>query len=171
MALAPLVRGLSRVIPRGIAAAIVVIAIAGAFGFTAWMLSDQVAAFSRRLPSILREVRSAVQSASPRQSLIRQVQQAVTELEQTAVPAKLANATPVTIVESVDVQRQSRGVAEQRQRAARRPTLVRLRQDSGRDGACPLQSQRWESANGRHVHTYKRESADVPFAGAQRRRW
>jgi predicted PurR-regulated permease PerM len=106
MALAPLVRGLSRIIPRGVAAAIVVITIAGAFGVTAWMLSDQVAAFSRRLPSILREVRGAVQSASPRQSLLRQVQQAVTELEQTAVPAKPTHVTPVTIVETVDVQRQ-----------------------------------------------------------------
>ena len=106
VALAPLVRGLSRIIPRWIAAAIVVLGIASAFGVTAWMLSDQVATFSRRLPSIVRDVRSAVQSASPRQSLLRQLQQAVTELEQTAgPPAKPANATPVTIVEGVDVQR------------------------------------------------------------------
>ena len=106
VALAPLVRGLSRVIPRWIAAAIVVISIASAFGFTAWVLSDEIAAFSRRLPSIVRDVRSAVQSASPRQSLLRQLQQAVTELEQTAgPPAKPGNATPVTIVEGVDVQR------------------------------------------------------------------
>jgi predicted PurR-regulated permease PerM len=106
VALAPLVRGLSRILPRWIAAAIVVIGIAGAFGFTAWMLSDEVAAFSRRLPGIVRDVRSAVQSASPRQSLIRQLQQAVTELEQTATPAKPTTATPVTVVETVDVQRQ-----------------------------------------------------------------
>ena len=84
VALAPLVRGLSRVMPRWIAAAVVVIAIAGAFGFTAWALSDEVAAFSRRLPSLVREIRTAVQSASPRQSLIRQLQQAVTELEKVA---------------------------------------------------------------------------------------
>ncbi len=106
MALAPMVRGLSRFVPRGLAAGIVVIAIAGAFGVTAWILSDEVAAFSRRLPGIVRDVRGAVQSASPRQSLLRQLQQAVTELEQTAGPAKPANATPVTIVETVDVQRQ-----------------------------------------------------------------
>jgi predicted PurR-regulated permease PerM len=106
VALAPLVRALSRVISRWIAAAVVVIAIAAAFGFTAWALSDEVAAFSRRLPGLVREVRSAVQSASPRQSLIRQLQQAVTELEQTAKPAKPTDATPVTIVETVDVQRQ-----------------------------------------------------------------
>jgi predicted PurR-regulated permease PerM len=106
MALAPLVRGLSRLIPRGIAAAIVVIAIAGAFSATAWALSDEVAVFSRRLPDIVREVRSAIQSASPRQSLLRQLQQAVSELEKTAAPAKPGDATPVTIVETVDVQQQ-----------------------------------------------------------------
>ena len=106
VALAPLVRSLSRVIPRWIAAAVVVIGIAGGFGFTAWMLSDEVAAFSRRLPGIVRDVRNAVQSASPRQSLLRQLQQAVTELEQTAGAPKPADATPVTVVETVDVQRQ-----------------------------------------------------------------
>ena len=47
-----------------------------------------------------------MQSASPRQSLIQQLQQAVTELEKTTAPAKPADATPVTIVETVDVQRQ-----------------------------------------------------------------
>jgi predicted PurR-regulated permease PerM len=106
IALAPLVRTLSRILPRWIAAAVVVIAIAGAFAFTAWALSDEVAAFSRRLPSLVREVRTAVQSASPRQSLIRQLQQALTELEQTASPVKTSDATPVTVVETVDVQRQ-----------------------------------------------------------------
>jgi predicted PurR-regulated permease PerM len=106
VALAPLVRGLARVLPRALAAAIVVIGIAGLFGFTAWALSDEVAAFSKRLPAIVREVRGAVQSASPRQSLLRQLQQAVTELEQTAGPAKPTDATPVTIVETVDVQQQ-----------------------------------------------------------------
>jgi len=106
VALAPLVGALTRLIPRWIAAAIVVVAIAGAFGFAAWMLSDEVAVFSRRLPGIVREIREAVQSASPRQGVLRQLQQAVTELEQTAgPPAKPANATPVTIVEGMDVQR------------------------------------------------------------------
>ncbi len=82
------------------------IGIAGLFGVTAWALSDEVAAFSKRLPAIVRDVRGAIQSASPRQSLLRQLQQAVTELEQTAGPAKLADATPVTIIETVDVQQQ-----------------------------------------------------------------
>ena len=107
VALAPIVRWLSRVMmPRGVAAAIVVLTLAGSFGFAGWILSDDVAAFSRRLPGIVREVRLAVQSASPRQSLLNQLQQAVSELEQTAKPTKNPEATPVTIVESVDVQQQ-----------------------------------------------------------------
>lgn len=107
IALAPLVRQLSRIVPRWLAAAIVVLGIAGAAGFTTWILSDDIAVFSRRLPSIVRDIRTAVQSASPRQGLIRQLQQAVTELEQTAAPKpKPGDATPVTIVAPVDVQQQ-----------------------------------------------------------------
>src|SRR5918993_2920828 len=74
LALAPLVKALTRVIPRWIAAAIVVISISGAFGLTVWLLSDDIANFSRRLPSIVRDIRTAVQSATPRQSLIQQLQ-------------------------------------------------------------------------------------------------
>lgn len=106
VALAPLVRVLSRVLPRWLASAIVVIGIAGAFAGTAWVLSDEIATFSRRLPAIVRDVRDLVRSASPRQSLVRQLQQAVTELEETTKPAKPTDATPVTVVETVDVQRQ-----------------------------------------------------------------
>jgi predicted PurR-regulated permease PerM len=106
IALAPMVRVMSRVIPRWISSAIVVLAIAGSIGTVAWVLSDEIAAFSRRLPGILRDVRNVIQSSSPRQSLVRQLQQAVSELEQTTATAKPQNATPVTIVESTDVQRQ-----------------------------------------------------------------
>lgn len=107
IALAPPVRQLSRLVPRWLAAAIVVLGLASVAGVTSWVLSDDIAIFSRRLPSIVREVRAAIQSASPRQGLIRQLQQAVTELEQTAAPKpKPGDATPVTIVEPVDVQQQ-----------------------------------------------------------------
>lgn len=105
VALAPIVKALSRVMPRWLASAFVVIGIVGAFALTAWTLSDEVAQFSRRLPSLLLEVRGTIQSASPRQSLLRQLQQAVTELERTTTPAKPSDATPVTIVETTDVQR------------------------------------------------------------------
>ncbi|MGE3489237.1 MAG: AI-2E family transporter [Vicinamibacterales bacterium] len=105
LALAPPVRVLSRMLPRWLASAIVVIGITSAFGVTAYLLSDEVAAFSRRLPTIVRDVRAAVQSASPRQGLLRQLQQAVTELERTADSAAGSPATPVKIVEPVDIQR------------------------------------------------------------------
>ncbi len=105
LALAPPVRVLSRVIPRWVASAVVVVGITAAFGFAAYVLSDEVAAFSRRLPTIVRDVRGAVQSASPRQGLLRQLQQAVSEFERSTEPVAAGNATPVTIVEPVDVQR------------------------------------------------------------------
>jgi predicted PurR-regulated permease PerM len=106
IALAPLVRVLSRATGRWLASAIVVVTLTSAIGLTAWVLSDEVAAFSQRLPAMVREVRDVVRSASPRQSLIRQLQQAVTELEETTAPSKPTTATPVTVVETVDVQRQ-----------------------------------------------------------------
>lgn len=105
VALAPLVRVLSKVMPRSLASAIVVIGIAGVVGLTAYSLSDEVSRFSKRLPSLVRDVRTAIVSASPRQGLIRQLQQAITELEKTT-SAPTTNATPVTIVEPVDVQQQ-----------------------------------------------------------------
>ena len=106
VALSPLVRALSRALPRWLAAAVVVLSIAGVFGFTIWLLSDDIALFSRRLPAIVRDVRESIQSASPRASLIRQLQQAVTELEQTTSTPKPSQATPVQIVQPVDVQAQ-----------------------------------------------------------------
>jgi predicted PurR-regulated permease PerM len=105
LALAPLVRQLSRLFPRWLASALVVLGIGATLGMTTWLLSDDVAAFSRRLPGMVREVRATIQSASPRQGLLRQLQQAVTELERSATQ-KPSGATPVQIVEPVDVQRQ-----------------------------------------------------------------
>jgi len=105
LALATPVRALSRLVPRWLASAAVVMFIGAAFGTTAYLLSDQVTAFSRRLPSLVREVRSAVLSASPRQGLLRQLQQAVSELERTTASPRPSGSTPVTIVEPVDVQR------------------------------------------------------------------
>ncbi|HEX6216427.1 MAG TPA: AI-2E family transporter, partial [Vicinamibacterales bacterium] len=49
---------------------------------------------------------ATIQSASPRQGLIRQLQQAVTELEQTTNPPKATDAPKVQIVEPMDVQQQ-----------------------------------------------------------------
>src|SRR5687767_11693635 len=71
VALAPLVRVLSKIMPRALASAIVVLGIAAVVGVTAYSLSDEVSTFSKRLPGIVREVRAAIISASPRQGLIR----------------------------------------------------------------------------------------------------
>jgi predicted PurR-regulated permease PerM len=105
LALAPPVRQLSRAMPRWFASAIVVVGISAGIGLTAYLLSDEVTAFSRRLPTIVRDIRAAVQSASPRQGLIRQLQQAVSELESSADAIAPTDTTKVTIVEPMDVQR------------------------------------------------------------------
>ena len=55
LALAPPVRQLSRVMPRWFASAIIVVGITTAVGLTAYLLSDEVTAFSRRLPTIVRD--------------------------------------------------------------------------------------------------------------------
>jgi len=113
VALAPLVAVFSRVMPRWVASAIVVAGIAAGFGVVAWSLSDDVARFSKQLPNLVREIRSTIQSASPRQSVLRQLQQAVNELqESTTTGAKPPDATPVTIVETTDVQKQVIGYAQ-----------------------------------------------------------
>jgi predicted PurR-regulated permease PerM len=105
VALAPPVRQLSRAMPRWVASAIVVLGLTAAFGFTTWLLSDDLAVFTRRLPGIVRDVRETIQSASPRQGLLRQLQQAVTELEQSTTAASNRNdTTKVQIVEPLDVQ-------------------------------------------------------------------
>jgi predicted PurR-regulated permease PerM len=104
VALAPLVAALSRLMPRWIAAAIVVFGITGIFVVTAWSLTDDAVTFSRRLPNLVREIGATIQSASPRQSVLRQLQQAVDEIE--APKAKPGDVTPVTIVETTDVQKQ-----------------------------------------------------------------
>src|SRR5688572_31531135 len=54
VALAPPVRLLARAMPRWLAAAIVVLGIATAVGAASWVLWDDAAAFTRRLPAIVR---------------------------------------------------------------------------------------------------------------------
>ena len=113
VALAPLVALLERGMPRWAASAIVVVGIAAGCGLVVWSLSDDAAKFSKQLPNLVREVRTTIESASPRQSVLRQLQQAVNELQETTTTAaKPTDATPVTIVETTDVQKQFIGYAE-----------------------------------------------------------
>ncbi|HET9704014.1 MAG TPA: AI-2E family transporter [Vicinamibacterales bacterium] len=106
LALAPPVRQLARAMPRWLASGIVVLGIGATVAATTWLLWDDLAVFSRRLPAIVRDIRETIQSASPRQGLLRQLQQAVSELERATAPPKPTEATPVQIVEPLDVQRQ-----------------------------------------------------------------
>lgn len=103
IALAPPVRWLSRLMPRGLAAAVVVLAIVGIGAAAGYTLSDDLARSSRELPGLVRQLRSAVAAASPRDGLIRQLQQAVSELQRSASTPD-TGAAKVTIVEPVDVQ-------------------------------------------------------------------
>src|SRR5689334_10118834 len=57
IALAPPVRGLSRIMPRWLASAVVVLTISGGFALAAWSLSDDVAKFSQQLPKLVRDFR------------------------------------------------------------------------------------------------------------------
>ena len=106
LALAPPVRWLARLMPRGLASAVVVAALVGFVSTMAYSLSDEATGFSRRLPDLIREVRAALQSASSSQGALRQLQQAVSELEKTTRGGAPAAGAPVTIVEPVDVQRE-----------------------------------------------------------------
>jgi len=106
VALAPLVRWLTRLMPRGLASAVVVVALVGFVSIMGYSLSDEATAFSRRLPSLIREVRAALQPSSSNQGALRQLQQAVSELEKTTRGPAPSAGTPVTIVEPVDVQRE-----------------------------------------------------------------
>jgi len=106
VALAPPVRWLARLMPRSLASAVVVASLVGVVSMLGYSLSDEATTFSRRLPDLIREVRAALQSASPSQGALRQLQQAVSELEKTTRASAPAAGTPVTIVEPVDVQRE-----------------------------------------------------------------
>lgn len=106
VALAPPVRWLARVMPRSIASALVVAGLVGFVSMMAYSLSDEATAISQRLPSLIREVRTALQTASGSQGPLRQLQQAVSELEKTTRATAPTETTSVTIVEPVDVQRE-----------------------------------------------------------------
>ncbi len=104
VALAPLVRWLSRALPRAVSALLVVLGIVGVAAATVYALSDDAVRASQELPDAVREVRRALLSASPREGVIRRLQQAVSELQRTAASATAGGAAPVQIVEPVDVQ-------------------------------------------------------------------
>lgn len=105
VALSPLVSALARFMNVWIASALVMITLVTAASLTAFALSDEAVELSQELPRIAREVRLAVARASPRDGLLGQWQKAASELERAAAPAPVTPATPVTVVEPVDVRR------------------------------------------------------------------
>jgi predicted PurR-regulated permease PerM len=104
IALGPPVRWLSAAMPRAVAAAVLVLAIVAAGTGIGYLLSDDIVRSSRELPGLVRQIRITIASASPREGLIRQLQQAVSELERQTSSAPPPGAAKVTIVEPVDVQ-------------------------------------------------------------------
>ncbi|RYZ07165.1 MAG: AI-2E family transporter [Comamonadaceae bacterium] len=85
-ALSPVVERLVRLhLPRAIAAAVVLLAIAGATGSTAYLLSDSAAQLVDSLPVAAQKLRQALRAQGPaRTSALDTVQQAAAQLEQAA---------------------------------------------------------------------------------------
>jgi predicted PurR-regulated permease PerM len=84
-ALDPLVLGLMRVrVPRAVAAAVVVLAVAGCLGYTAWTLSDDAAQIVARLPAAAEKLRQSLSAARGESGAIEQMQKAADELQRTA---------------------------------------------------------------------------------------
>ena len=85
--LTPIVNLLERLkVPRGIAAAVLLTAIAGALTWGVWSLSDEVDALSDTLPPIAQRIRQLTQAKRGTVSTIEKVQQAATELAAAANP-------------------------------------------------------------------------------------
>jgi predicted PurR-regulated permease PerM len=103
--LAPLVDRLVRWrIPRGVAAAALLLGLMGALGAGAWALSDDADDLLRSLPTATQKLREAVRAKmSSRDSAIDRVQKAAAELERAAiesggnVPGTTRGVTRVTI--------------------------------------------------------------------------
>ena len=105
LALARIVRRLSRLFPRWVASALVVFFLVGTLGVLAYVLSDEVARAIAELPTATRTLRQAFRvTVNRQQGPLSQVQKAINELERTATestdrPATPSGVTPVQIVE------------------------------------------------------------------------
>lgn len=104
LSLSPLVRWLSKALPRALASALVVSALVGAVAGTAYALSDEAAAVIERLPAVVRQLRQTVQTAMRQQGIVAQFQKAASELQQLSDEAtpgtQVSVATP-----SIDITR------------------------------------------------------------------
>jgi predicted PurR-regulated permease PerM len=91
-ALSPLVDRLQRLrLPRAIGAALLLTAICGGLGWTAWALSDEAAALVESLPAATQKVRETLHAQRGRsESTIDKVQRAAAQLEQAAQDGAVA---------------------------------------------------------------------------------
>jgi predicted PurR-regulated permease PerM len=92
-ALEPIVSGLIRVrFPRAVASGVVVASLAGAFGYTAYALSDDATAIIASLPEAATKLRQAMRHGQS--TAIENVQRAARELQRTADEAGAKNPVP-----------------------------------------------------------------------------
>jgi predicted PurR-regulated permease PerM len=104
LTLAPIVRQLGRIIPRWIAAALVVILSVSGFAAMSYSLSDEAAAAVAGLPDATRALRQSLRALTDRQGgPLGQLQRAAQELQRTATestdrPATPSGVTPVQVV-------------------------------------------------------------------------
>lgn len=106
-ALAPAVDRLQRLhLPRAVAAAMLMLAMFGAIGWTAYTLSDEATLFVESLPDAAQKIRQAMR-AKPNQSAttIDKVQEAATQLEQAAKEGSAGTSTATRGVTRVQIER------------------------------------------------------------------
>ncbi len=105
LALAPLVRRLQRIMPRWIAAALVVASLVGLLGVMSYGLSDEASQAIAGLPQATRTLRQTFRTILTRgEGALSQLQSAVAELQRTATesadrPSTQRGVTPVQVVE------------------------------------------------------------------------
>jgi predicted PurR-regulated permease PerM len=105
LALAPLVRRLQRIMPRWIAAALLVGSLVGLLGVMAYSLSDEASQAIAGLPEATRTLRQTFREILTRgEGALSQLQRAVAELQRTATesadrPSTQRGVTPVQVVE------------------------------------------------------------------------
>jgi predicted PurR-regulated permease PerM len=105
LALAPLVRRLQRIVPRWIAAALLVGSLVGLLGVMAYGLSDEASQAIAGLPQATRTLRQTFREILARgEGALSQLQRAVAELQRTATesadrPSTQRGVTPVQVVE------------------------------------------------------------------------
>jgi predicted PurR-regulated permease PerM len=84
-ALEPMVRRLMRLrMPRGVAAGVVVLVLAGGAGYSGYVLSGEATALVAKLPESAQKLRRLMRDVRGDPGAIQQVQQAADELQQTA---------------------------------------------------------------------------------------